>query len=271
VYSGRVFYPLSSTDGRYEFAPICGVIPQDVFFTAPDGNRLHGWFFKLPNSKFIAVVNHGNRGNIGTPAHLAPVNLLLSSGVSALVYDYEGYGISQGKPSLKGILADGKAAFYFAVDNLGYKPKQIIEYGESLGCAVAGRLSVGEPCAGVILQSGFASLERIGKEALPIVNIYPSFLFPLPRFDTAETLKQLHPPLLIIHGKQDAVVPVAHAEAIYRSASPPKELVILPNVGHHDILMHEHDKQHAIDAIKQFLSAIMHSAACESNSKPIRP
>jgi uncharacterized protein len=259
LYSAKLFRPEVCTDGGYEGPPIVGVIPKDVYFNAPNGNRLHGWFFKLPNSNYIAVVNHGNKGNIGTMTHLTPVDLLLNSGVSVLLYDYEGYGISQGKPSLKGILADGKAAYDYAITGLGYRPAQIIEYGESLGCAVAGRLAVCVPCAGVILQSGFASLERIGKEAMPIVKIYPSWLFPLPRLDTAEMLKQPHPPLLIIHGKQDTVVPFAHAEALYESASQPKQLLALPNTAHHDILTHEHDKELAIATIKGFISKLKSS------------
>jgi hypothetical protein len=263
LYSGRVFYPIPCPDMKYDGPPIHGVIPEDVYFNAPNGNRLHGWYFKSPGSKYIAVVNHGNRGNISTMSHLVPVVLLLSSGVSALLYDYEGYGCSQGKPSAKGILADGKAAYNFTIEKLGYKPQQIIEYGESLGCAVAGRLSVCNPCAGVILQSGFASLERIGKEVMPIVSIYPSFLFPLPRLDTAQILKQPHPPLLILHGKQDTVVPFAHAETLYESASPPRQLVALPNTAHHDLLMHEHDAKLAVDAIRQFVSGL--------NSVPSRP
>src|SRR5206468_3134820 len=103
--------------------------------------------------------------------------LMLLAGYSVLVYDYQGFGRSSGRPSVDGILSDGAAAFDYLVKERGIDPHRIVLYGESLGVSVAAHLSTIRDCGGLVLQSGFASLSRIACKHFPFLRIYPTALF----------------------------------------------------------------------------------------------
>jgi fermentation-respiration switch protein FrsA (DUF1100 family) len=111
----------------------------------------------------------------------------------------------------------------------------VIIYGESLGCGVACHLTLYRRCRGLILQSAFTSLSRIGKHVLPFARIYPDWLFPNPGLDNLTMVKGEHPPLLLFHGVLDTLVPFSHARELFDQASEPKHFVPLPTTGHNDI------------------------------------
>lgn len=255
LYSRRVFKPFLYPEGDWTPIDADGVPREDVFFNTTDGLKLHGWYFHKPASRFVIVVSHGNTGNLTGRFPLA--KLLLQTGSSVLLYDYRGYGRSEGTPSLQGICDDGSAAIEFLLREKGYSPQQIVLYGESLGCSVASAVAAARSCAGLILQSGFTSLPDIGGVHLPFTRIYPKLFFPRPRLDNAQLVSRLKHPLLIIHGHRDKVVPFSHAQEIFRRASEPKMLVELPECAHSDILTvapHTY-----LEAVKTFLSSLEES------------
>jgi fermentation-respiration switch protein FrsA (DUF1100 family) len=127
-------------------------------------------------------------------------------------------------------------------------------YGESLGAAVAAYLTTRFPCKGLILQSGFSSLRRIACEVFPLLNIYPDIMYPTPDLNTARILAERHPPLLLIHGTQDKVIPYEHVQALYAAASGKKELVTLNESGHADLYSTAGDTYTA--AVKAFLVSL---------------
>jgi uncharacterized protein len=202
----------------------------DVYFAAPDGARLHAYYFSLANPKKTVLLSHGNGGHLQHRLGLAYV--LLRTGCSVFMYDYEGYGESSGSPDLKKVCQDGEAAFDYLTQQLHIKPANIVLYGESIGTGVTCELSQHRQAAGIILQSGFASLLDAAKNIVPIVYVYPNWSFPTPQMENAEILKKPHPPLLIIHGKKDPILPYRFAEELMTKASPPKTLVILPHSEH---------------------------------------
>ena len=152
-----------------------------------------------------------------------------------LIYDYQGYGASLGRPSLEGICDDGIAAYQYLVDKEKVRPENLVLYGESLGAAVATYVSREHPCRALILQSSFTSLRKIAIEVFPLLAAYPQSLFPQPSLDTIVALTKPHPPVLIIHGRLDQVVPFAHGQALYSQACPPKQFLDLPTSGHADL------------------------------------
>ncbi len=223
-----------------------------IEFRAKDGTPLRGWFYKHPTSKKVFIYNQGRSSDLGKALNYAKV--MLAAGASVFSYEYRGFGDTPGNPSVIGICEDGLAAYDYVAGSLGYQADDIVIYGESLGAGVAAYVAERRKAAGLILQSGFASLERIGKDMVAALKLYPSWLFPRPRLDNAAAVKRNHLPLLVIHGVNDEVIPVHHSRLIYDSARGSKQLVQLPNSGHTDLV--EADGPAFVGALRNFLSAI---------------
>lgn len=232
LWNKLMFFPTRGDHEYYHIESVNGFPRQDIAIESSHKSKLHGWFFRRPDSNKIAIINHGNGGSIIHRFHM--IDALLKSGVSVLAYDYQGYGKSTGSPSVPNICDDGEAAYNYAVNRLGYTGKNIILVGESLGCAVSTRVARNHPCAGVILQSGFSSLPEIAREHFGVLKIYPNILFPHPMLDNAANLKEIHVPVLVIHGSEDPVIPRWHGEKNFAAANEPKTLCMLKGAHHND-------------------------------------
>ncbi len=247
-----ILRPAVGSNKFYDEELVKGIKKQCVFVTAVDGSKLNGWFFKQPASGKLALVSHGNAGNISNRYYLA--NALNEAGCSVLLYDYRGYGLSTGKCSLDGISDDGATMYRYATTELGYKPSQIVLYGESIGTAVTCNLAANSPCAGVVLQSGFSSLLSVGRHLFPALYLFPDAVFAEPHFNDSERVKSVHVPILIIHGKRDHAVPYQDSEVLFANANQPKSLVLLPDCGHNDMGALNSAKFHG--AIDRFVGSL---------------
>jgi uncharacterized protein len=222
-----------------QFQSMFHVHREDLMFDGPRGTKLSGSYFELPGNDKVVLISHGNGGNI---AHRIPAVVnLLQAGYSVFVYDYEGYGKSTGSPSMKNVCEDGFAAFDYLVKQRHVLANNIILFGESLGSAVSCHLLTQRSCGGVIIQSGFDTLYNVGREKLVWLNFYPQIIMPEPRFNNLEVLSKPHPPLLIIHGVKDQIVPFSHGEKLMSAAVEPKKFVRLPNADHNDIYTTDRD------------------------------
>jgi uncharacterized protein len=256
LYRGLLFYPVPFPVDYEGIPKLDDIEGEDVWFDNSAGKKIHGFFWKNPRAHFVVLFNHGNSGNITIRHFLA--RLLALTGCSVLVYDYQGFGKSNGKPTVDAICSDGIGAYDYLTKTRGYKPEQIILYGESLGAAVATHVSTVRPAAGIILQSGFSSLRRIAVESFPVLAVYPTALFPLPTLDSMAVLTRPHPPVLLIHGDLDQVIPVRHSIDMYNAAVGKKTLVRLPHTGHGDISSSAPDLY--VEAISKFLGELDRSS-----------
>lgn len=252
-YNSMIFRPYPYPQGDYKSGNVGGYRYEDVWFDSIDGTRLHGWYFKQEGSKQTILMSHGNTGNLSGRPRL--VEHLLKTGSSLLIYDYRGYGKSEGRPSVQGVIDDGCAAFDYLVKRRGLNPQSIVLYGESLGAAISCQIAKRRSPCGLILQSGFASLPKIGREHVPLMNLYPSFLFPQPLLDSMTVLKSLQLPLLILHGVKDAVVPYRHGETLAAAAVGTKTFISFPEAGHSDIPELAPDK--FVSSIKSFIESVL--------------
>jgi uncharacterized protein len=225
IYSYFLFFPakeLSTTPDGLD-----GVPREDVHIPVGKG-ELSGWFFRRADSPYVVLVNHGNGGNMSHVTRIA--SYVLQAGTSVLIYDYRGYGDSKGKPSVKSICADGDAAYQFLRER-GYRPEQIILYGQSLGCAVSCHIADKNTVGAMILQSGFSSLRLIASQ------LHPSFKAAVPLLvpdvlDNSKILSRLTTPVLIIHGDKDNLIPIDNATKLYAAAIGPKRLIVCKDAGH---------------------------------------
>jgi uncharacterized protein len=225
---------------------------EEVTFKSANGKNLNGLYFKRAGSKQVFLVSHGNAGNI---AHrLVHCIHMLNLGASVLLYDYQGYGQSEGDPSVNGIVEDGVASYDFLTKDKGWKAGQVIAYGESLGCAVACQIAKQRDVAAIVLQSGFASLPGAARDRFIWLNLFPDFTFPQPQLNNCEILACRHTPLLIVHGEKDNILPVKYAEQMFAAAQEPKRLVKLKNSGHNDVL--DSDLNEYVAALTSFLKSL---------------
>lgn len=223
--------PNSGVSQLYTLDKLLTATREEYFFKTADGQKLHGWLLRVPASDKVAIVHHGNAGNLLHRLFIA--KHCIQAGASVFLYDYRGYGKSEGSTALTNLPEDGLAAYDFVRDSLKFA--HIINYGESIGTAVANQVSQQRPCDAVILQSGIGSLPMVARDGLFFMKLYPDFVFPQPRFANVELIKTLQKPLLIVHGSKDTMVPYKHAELIFANASEPKRLVLLPECGHNDV------------------------------------
>jgi uncharacterized protein len=237
LYNHLLFFPFKDTyDLRDAFAEIeSATNSKKIDLTIPSGSdqKLDAWYFKKADSKKLFLVSHGNGGSIAHRILLIPT--LLKCNGSVLLYDYEGYGKSTGEATIPAIKQDGLAAYDYARNKLHYAPQDIIVYGESLGSGVSTYIANNRTVGGIILQSGFASLSMAAKDRLPWFNLYPPIAFSGIELDNAGYLHGSHAPLLLVHGDNDMVVPIKHADKNFAEASQPKQLVKFVGAGHNDI------------------------------------
>ena len=193
---------------------------ENVLFKSSDGAELHGWFFPAntnsPRTHLAMLVCHGNAGNIGH--RLDTCAALLTTGVNVFVFDYRGYGRSQGRPSEEGTYRDVVAAYEW-LRQRGFPGTNIVAFGESLGGGVAAELAVREPVGGLVLQSTFTSIPDIGAELFPWLPV--RWLGKI-QYDTRAKLSRLKVPVLVMHSRADEMIPFHHGQRNIAAANEPK-------------------------------------------------
>lgn len=202
---------------------------EDVYFVTDDHLRLHGWFFPLGGNRRVVLFNHGNAGNISH--RLENIRQLLDHGLSVFIFDYRGYGKSEGTPSEAGLYRDGIAAYDFLVREKEIQPGNIVLFGRSLGAAVAVHVALHREVRAVILESAFTSTRGMAK-AIPLF-LPVSFLLPA-RYNSLEKVPQIRVPKLFIHGRNDEIVPHSMGRKLFEAAVEPKFFYAVKNAGHND-------------------------------------
>ena len=210
-----------------------GLEYEEVYLTASDGTRIHGWH--IPGRSNVTLLwFHGNAGNI---SHRLDNILMLHQrlGVSVLIIDYRGYGLSEGRPSERGIYMDAEAAFDYLASDLGLNvERDVILLGRSLGAGVAVEMATRHRVRGVILESGFTSIREMAEASgskLPIALVLLVFEA---RYDSISKMGRVESPVMILHGDRDDTVPYWMAEKLYAAASEPKRLYPIRGAGHND-------------------------------------
>jgi len=209
-----------------------GLTYEDVFVEVGAGQRIHAWY--LPNRNAAVerprtiLFCHGNGGNISH--RLDTGEYLTRLGVNVLLFDYRGYGLSDGEPSEENCYADAEAAYGWLAEVKGVRPADLFLFGRSLGGAVAIQLAASEPCAGVAVESSFTTVADMGQRMYPFM---PIRLLARYRFDALGTIKRLACPVLVAHSPQDEMVPYDMGRALFEAAPEPKVFIELSG-GHNE-------------------------------------
>jgi hypothetical protein len=193
---------------------------EKVSFKTADDVKLFGWYIPAENAKYTVLFCHGNGGNI---AHrLDTINFLNELGLNCFIFDYRGYGKSRGKPTEQGTYFDAEAAYIWLTENKKIPPQQIIIFGRSLGGSIGAYLAGKVPCKGIVLESTFTSYVDMGRKFYPYmpVKLFASF-----SYRTIDYIKQINVPMLIIHSRNDELVPFEFGLRLYDAANEPKEFI----------------------------------------------
>ena len=242
----NTFFPMK----EIELDPsLTGIAYKEVYLTTSDNVRLHGWFFPNKTAKHTLLFFHGNAGNI---SHRLDKALLLHSlGLNVFLFDYRGYGKSDGTPSEAGVYRDASAAYNYLVKHLGVPENAIILYGESLGGAIAIDVAKKQNPAALITEEAFSSLRDMGKVVYPFI---PSSSISN-KFDSVSKISSVRCPKLIIHSINDEIVPFGQSVKLYNAASKPKEMLEIRgthNTAFQDSIEHyRHGIDNFIEALNQ--------------------
>jgi fermentation-respiration switch protein FrsA (DUF1100 family) len=203
---------------------------DDVYFTARDGVRLNGWFVPYPSAQQTLLWFHGNAGNI---SHRAQNIKLLHEKVkiNICIFDYRGYGRSEGVISEPGTYADGVAAIDFLSRRYTVQPKQLVLFGRSLGAAVAAEMATQVDSLALILESPFVSVAEMARTVFPLIPLGP---FISTQYNNLEKVRRIKSPLLVVHGDRDEVVPYVQGQKVFAAAPEPKKFYTITGAGHND-------------------------------------
>ena len=227
VERSLIYHPAPYPQGDWQAADL---IHEDAWFAAEGGPRLHGWFCPAQNPRAVVLYMHGNAGNITGLKWTARL-LQEKLRVSVLVFDYRGYGRSEGTPTEEGILADARAARRWLAERTRTPECDLVLLGRSLGGAVAVDLAAKDGARGLILENTFTSVPEVANSKtwpLPVGSMMRT------RLDSIAKIPSYHGPLLQTHGDADRVIPFALGKKLFEAANYPKQFVPVPGGGHND-------------------------------------
>ena len=222
----QVFFP----DTTIEQTPVDFDLPfEDIWFTSSDSVRLHGWLIPASSLNHLLLFCHGNAGNISH--RLDNVRLLHNRGISVFIFDYRGYGRSQGRISEKGFYLDSEAAYQVAREWAEKHGTKLVVFGRSLGGIAATHLGATKNCDGLILESTFTNMGAMARAHYPLP--FAETLLEH-RLNALGQIVQVRVPILFFHGDKDRIVPIKLGRKLFEAAPNPKEFVVLPGAGHND-------------------------------------
>ncbi len=216
---GMIFFPLRQLDAT---PADWGMPYEDVSLKTADGIGLHGWYIPQPGAQRVLLFLHGNAGNISHRGD--SIAIFRRLGLSVFIFDYRGYGRSDGTPTEAGLYQDAAAAWDYLTKTRGLAANEILIFGRSLGGAVAAQLASRVQPGALILESSLSSARDFAQAVFPLLSRLVVVRYD---FDTVARLAQVHCPVLVLHSPTDEIMPYRLGEKLYQSAHEPKRFVAL--------------------------------------------
>lgn len=230
---GMIFYPNMPGRELVSTPAVMGLDYEDVRFEAGDQTQLHGWYIPSPASNqnpkpLTLLFLHGNAGNISH--RMDSIRLFHDMGLNVFIFDYRGYGQSSGNISELGMYQDAEAAWRYLQQTRGVDEYGIIVFGRSLGGSVAAWLASRYQPAALIVESSFSSVDSMAQRLYPFLPVRWLSRF---RFDTKSYIQEVRSPVLVVHSREDEIIPFAEGLEIFETASEPRQFLEIHG-GHND-------------------------------------
>lgn len=205
-----------------------GLNYEEVFFTASDGVKLNGWFLPVDNALGTLLFFHGNAGNISH--RLDSLLIFHTLNLDVLIFDYRGYGQSEGRPTEEGTYLDAEAAWHYLTSKRNIPAGDILLFGRSLGGAVAAQLASRVQAMGLALESTFTSVPDMAAQLYPLL---PARWLARFQYNTKDALNTVSYPIFIAHSPEDEIIPYSHGRILFDSIRSPKQFMQLAG-GHNN-------------------------------------
>lgn len=223
-----VFQPSPWEDRNW--AQLSGLPLEEVWIPVDERVTVFGWFIDAGPNRPVLLWCHGNAGNISH--RLENIRRLTQRGISVFIFDYRGYGRSTGVPSEAGWYQDALASYDYLIHDRRISPERLILFGRSLGSGVAGEVAVRRPSAGLIVEGAFPSIQAMSDHHY--FGLPARWVMDLD-FNLTQKVRGLHIPLLVIHGEQDSIVPMALGKQVFDAANEPKQWYVVSGADHNDV------------------------------------
>lgn len=223
-----MFFPDRYPIGYWDIAAF-PLPPTDHWFSTSDGVKLHGWFFAAPESGApLMIWFHGNAGNVTNRGEIAAQ--LAARGISVFVFDWRGFGRSEGRATESGLYRDATAAYEYATQT--FKPSAVAAYGESLGGPYAAYVARRHRVKAVVIENSFPSLKDLANALYAPIPLG----WTAPRaMATTRWLNEAGAPVLVMHGRRDGVIPFRLGQALYDGLRVKKTMFVSETAGHSEI------------------------------------
>jgi len=220
VYIGQkrmIFYPVGEIAATPEFI---GLKFEDVILSTNDNVTISAWYIPAAQERAVILFCHGNAGN--NSHRLDSIRIFHDLHLSVLIFDYRGYGKSEGSPTEEGTYLDAEAALDFLIEVKHVPSEKIVVFGRSLGGAVAAEVALRRRVGALIIESGFTSVPELGGTYFPFL---PIRLLSRYSYATENKVSKINVPKLFIHSPHDEIIPFKYGKALYENASSPKEFL----------------------------------------------
>jgi fermentation-respiration switch protein FrsA (DUF1100 family) len=245
---GRMLYLANIPSRTLTMTPAdVGMDYQDVSIETSDGVTLHGWFI-VGRSSRVLLFFHGNAGNISH--RLDSIQQFHDLGLSVLIIDYRGYGQSEGRTTESGIYRDADAAWRYLIEDRGTPAGDIVIFGRSMGASVASRLAAQYQPLALIVESSFTSVPDIAQDLYPWL---PARWLSRLSHATRDYIQDVRCAVLVVHSRDDEIIPFHHGEAIFASANEPRTLLAIRGT-HNDAFLE--DQRTYIEGVRTFLTGL---------------
>lgn len=193
---------------------------ENHLFPNRSGDTLNGWMLspKSARNGTTILFFHGNAGNL--IYHLGLITPLVKEGFNVFVFDYSGFGFSQGKAKRKTVFEDGEDALSYLLTLPQIKNDQLVVYGQSLGGHLAGALTPRhqDKIDAVVIEGAFSSHRDISADKVPILGR----ILVREIYNAKKAIPALQKPVLIIHSHEDSTIPYEHGKRLFEAATAPK-------------------------------------------------
>ncbi len=247
---GMIFYPSRTLEAQ---PSDWGMPYEDVVLKTSDSVELHGWYIPAPGAQRTLLFLHGNGGNISHRRD--SIAIFRRLGLNVFIFDYRGYGRSQGAPDEAGLYRDADAAWRYLTDTRGVAAQDIVIFGRSLGGAVAAQLATQAPAGALILESTLSSARDFAREAFPLLS---RMILVRYDFNTTQRMREINSPVLVLHSPDDEIMPYALGEQVFQAAREPKRFVRLRGDHNSGFLLSQPQYEQALGDFLATLSPAVH-------------
>lgn len=249
-----IFYPMK----EHVITPdAIGIEYEDIFVETTDNYKLHGWkLFSDGETEGALLFFHGNAENIST--HFANVHWLVAYGYVVYIFDYRGYGQSEGEAELDPIIEDMQLLIGHVLDDLPTN-KKIVVMGQSLGASLAiysvAHSQYRDRIEALISVAAFSDYHDIAQDALSSSWVFWLFQWPLSKtisnaYSPVDFIGKVAPvPIFIMHSDEDKIIDYYHAQRLYEAALEPKLLITLEG-GHNVTFNLDSNRQQLLNVLQ---------------------